>query len=437
MLRLVHRFEEVVSEQSLQIKALRRQLMAVQSEDEADKIQREIAKLDKQKPDVLRIKAIEYFTKWGFIPSPDGGVYDLGFGALLGPVNETVNTIINQLIDSGTLSNLQSGFIGRGARIRGDTGFRPGEWKYVDVPGADLKASIVPLPAVQPSPVLFNMLGMLVNYGERIASVTDIMVGENVGQNTPAYTSQQLVQQGMTVFSGIFKRMFRSLRDELRRWYLLNRLYLSPEQYFTVLDGPSMQVFQTDYLTDPTDIRPAADPSTIMPEEKMRQAAVLAQRAATVPGYNLPAVELRLLEAMGITEVNEIYPVDQKGQPVIPPPVNPEIQVEIAEEQRRVMESRDRRQQAQAEIQIKAAVADADVELKKAQTIEAYARAGKVDIDGELARFGEITNRLKVQADAAKAMLDAETKREIERQRAASGGMAQKSGNGSNRPTAG
>ena len=177
---------------------------------------------------ILSIKAEQYFTKYPFIPSPDGGFYDLGFGVLLGPLNSSINTIINQLIDAGTMANTAGGFLGRGIKIKGgNSSFAPNEWKPVESSGDDLRKSIVPLPVREPSQVLFTLLSLLINYGERIGGSVDILVGQNPGQNTPAETSRTMAEQGMKIFSGIFKRTYRSLRDEFRKQYRLNHLYLT------------------------------------------------------------------------------------------------------------------------------------------------------------------------------------------------------------------
>jgi chaperonin GroES len=192
--------------------------------------QAEIEELAQEKPKVLRIEPVEYFTKYSFIPSPDGGFYDLGFGALLSPINDSVNTIINQLLDAGTLQNSSGGFIGKGARIKGgQLRFRANEWKRVEVAGGTLRDSIVPLPVNQPSNVLFELLSLLIGYAERVGSVTDTMVGENPGQNTPAYNMSAMLEQGLQVFNGIFKRIYRSFRGELRKLYALNGIYLDQE----------------------------------------------------------------------------------------------------------------------------------------------------------------------------------------------------------------
>jgi chaperonin GroES len=389
LLRLVNRFGEVTSRQGLKAKMLLSRLadpalaqleptpLARLIED----TQSQVMALNREKPDILKIDPMRIFTKIPFVPSPDGGFYDLGYGALLGPVNESVNTAINQLLDAGTLANMQGGFIGRGARIKGgQMRFKPGEWKRIDVAGQTLRDAIVPLPVTNPSPVLFQLLGLLIQYGERIASVSDVMSGENPGQNTPAYNMQAMMQQGMAVFTGIFKRMHRAFRDEFRVWYLLNRRYLTATEYFQVMDGNNREIYQSDYQGDPNDIRPAADPNAVLSEEKNRQSGILAQRAGAVPGYNMAAVELRILEASGIANIPEIFPTDpQTGQPVIPPPQNPEIEFKREEEKRRVLEAKTRHDQNERELQLKALLTEAQVAEVEARTIKTLTETGAID----------------------------------------------------------
>ena len=398
VLRIVPRFEKVVSEQSIKIEKLTAALQAAKSPDVFDSVQRQIQELRSEEPDVLRIEPQEYFTKFPFVPAPDGGIYDLGFGQLLGPVNEAVNTLINELIDNGKLQNQSSGFIGRGARIKGgQLRFKFGEWKRVDVTGATLKESIVPLPVNAPSPVLFQMLGLLINYGEKVASVSEVTMGENVGQNTPAYNYSQMLGQGMAVFSGIFKRLHRALRDEFRKIYRLNRRHLSAMEYFQVLDGPNMQIFQNDYGGDPTDVVPAADSNTILSEEKQRQAILIAERSRAVPGYNLAVVERRLLEAMAVADPDDVFPLDDQGQPAIPPPPNPEAEMQRLEEQRKALEAQSRHVREMKELAMKERVADADVALKEVQAVAALAQAGSVERELAVKEFDAATKRAAAQ----------------------------------------
>ena len=277
--------------------------------------------IEKEAGKVVHVTANQHFVKYGMIPSPDGGIYDLGFGALLGPLNHTVNTVINQLLDAGTLSTLGGGFLGRGARLRrGQNKFQPGEWKQVDGSGADLKNSVVPMPITPPSQVLFSLLSLLVNYGERITGTTDIMSGQNVGQNTPASTAQELVKQGSVVFNSIFKRTYRSLRDEFRMLYRLNQLYLEDQGSFENLStGDNAMILRADYLGKDTDIRPAADPNIASVEKRMQQAIFLKQASMSGGGYDHLAVERRLLEAAQIPYISEVW--NEKNPPMPQPKI--------------------------------------------------------------------------------------------------------------------
>ena len=224
------------------------------------------------KEKLLSIKPIEYFTKFGFIPNPDGSIYDLGFGLLLGGINESVNTLTNQLLDSGTLNNLQSGFLGRGIRIRsGNTRFLPGEWKPVDFTGDDIKKHIFPIPAKEPSEVLFSLLEALVTSGKELASVAEIMVGKMPGQNTPATTTMATIEQGLKVFTAIYKRIYRALGKEYQKLFRLNGLYIDDVVYFTINEpeGPqSQEVSKTDYQNKIA-VKPNADPNVVSSAQKL------------------------------------------------------------------------------------------------------------------------------------------------------------------------
>lgn len=228
-----------------------------------------------EKSKVVSIEAIQYYTKYGFIPNPDGGFYDIGFGRLLGPLNNSANTIINQLVDAGSLSNLQAGFIGKGLRIKmGESRFQPGEWKAVNAVGDDLKKQIFPLPVREPSQVLFNLLDLLLKSGKELASVAEIFVGKMPGQNTPATTTMATIEQGMKVFTAVYKRVYRSLTSEFRKIYKLNRVYMNPEEYISVLDQP---IEQSDYMSPEDDIIPGADPTAVSSQEKQQKVQALMQ----------------------------------------------------------------------------------------------------------------------------------------------------------------
>ena len=330
---------------------------------------------------ILRIKAEQYFTKYPFVPSPDGGFYDLGFGVLLGPLNESINTIINQLVDAGTMANTAGGFLSRGVKLRGgNTPFTPNEWKHVDATGDDLRKGIVPLPVREPSQVLFTLLGMLINYGERIGGSVDILTGQNPGQNTPAETSRTMAEQGMKIFSGIFKRTYRSLKDEFRKLYRLNQLYMAPQTEF----GGVNIVLDRDYAGDSGDVRPSADPSIVSDSQRMMQAQAVLQLATTTPGVNVYEAQKAYLKALKVSNIEQILP-DPKGPNAIKPQPNPKIQIEGMKLQDKQEARKVQMQTAMAKILADVEVNQAKIKKLEAEAIRAIAEAGGVQSGHEIA----------------------------------------------------
>ena len=260
--------------------------------------------------DLVLIKPIQYYTKFGFVPNPDGGFYDIGFGRLLGPLNESVDTIINQLIDSGTLSNLQSGFLGKGLRIKvGDVRFAPGEWKTVNATGDDLKKQIFPMPVREPSAVLMQLLQYLITSGKELASVAEIFVGKMPGQNTPATTTMASIEQGMKLFTAVYKRIYRSMTSEFRKIYLLNREYANPEEYLDFLDMP---INQDDFQGSENDISPTADPNASSSQEKQSKVQSVGQ-LLQLQTINPMEYTKRYLEAFEINSPEKLIAQPQQG----------------------------------------------------------------------------------------------------------------------------
>lgn len=307
---------------------------------------------------VTYIKPDVYYTKFPFIPNPDGSFYDLGFGHLLGPINEAVNTIINQLVDSGTLRNLQAGFIGKGVQIRkGEQRFQPGEWKQVNIIGDDMRKQIVPLPSNEPSKVLFELLGLLIQSGKELASIAEIFVGKMPGQNTPAYTTKETVEQGMKLFTAIYKRVYRAQSKELKKLYELNRYYLDSEEYVSVLDEP---VQQSDYQAPPDDLMPAADPSASSNTEKLAKAEALAQ-LLPLGTINPMGVTMRWLEALEETNPQElIIPPEQQQQKP-----DPKVEAEMAKTQIKQAESQQKMQMEELKMQLEQQKQTMQMQLEK------------------------------------------------------------------------
>lgn len=282
-----------------------------------------------KKGEIIRIKASEYFTKYHFIPSPDGGIYDVGFGVLLGPLNESTNSAINQLFDAGTMANTAGGFLGRGAKIRGGVyNFSPFEWNRVDSTGDDLRKSIFPMPVREPSNVMFQLLSLLINYTEKVSGAVDISTGGNPGQNTPAETSQSMLEQGQKVYAAIFKRIWRSMKNEFKKLYQLNALHMSPDK--TYFAGSTDYISRADYLGDPSSVIPAADPNIMSDRARLGQAQTLLAVAKGDPKYNQDEVNIRFLKSIKIADYQKIY-VGTKGAP--PPKPTEKVQIELIKQQ--------------------------------------------------------------------------------------------------------
>lgn len=337
--------------------------------------------------EVIRINAIELFTNYRFIPDPRSGVYGLGFGHILGPINEATNTLINQIIDAGTMSNMPSGWLARGARMQsGTTEFRPGEWKVINTMGDDLRKSVVPIPAKEPSAVLFNLLGLFVEAGQTLASVTDMMQGKNPGQNQPFSTTSAVLEQGMAVYSTIFKRMHRSFKRELKKIYRLNKLYLPPEVYFNIIDpetgeDETLNVTKSDYERDTTDVVPNSDPENVSSYQKLADAELLFNLMQTGAINPKEAVK-RILEARGIEDMMSLLEM---------PPPQPDPEIVLKEKELALRE--------------KEIVGQQEIDRYKAQYQAARDQAASVAKLAE-AQLAQADRQLNVQKETFKQMLD-------------------------------
>lgn len=332
--------------------------------------------------DLAQIKPVQYYTKFSFIPNPDGGFYDIGFGTLLGPLNEAVNTTINQLIDSGTLHNMQAGFLGKGLKLKlGESSFKPGEWKSVNATGDDLKKQIMPLPTKEPSAVLFQLMGTLITSGKELASVAEIFTGKMPGQNTPATTTMATVEQGMKVFTAVYKRVFRSLQEEFEKLYRLNSRYLDEQRYVAIIDT---QVGLNDFNTKDHDIVPGADPQAVSNQEKLQRAMALME---LLPTGMLNPVEVvrRVLVAQEQPNVDALWSdaVKQTGQPPPPQPDPKMLEMQAkqqAEQQKIAMQSE--QQQRKGELEAR----DKQTQLAMKQQEHQQAMAHREDMNRVQAR---------------------------------------------------
>ena len=263
------------------------------------------------KGEIVEIEARDYFVHYKFIPSPDGGFYGVGFGLLLGNLNETASTLINQLLDAGTMVTTSGGFIAKSIKLKGGhVGFEPNEWKQVSFTGDDLKKMVLPLPVREPSNVLFQLLEFIDRKGSQIIAISEISTGKLPGQNTPATTTLTSVEEGLKLFTSIYKRVYLSLKKELKLLFVINQQNLSDEEYFQVLDSDgtfkNAQVSKSDY-DDDIDIIPVADPNAGSDALRLMKAQQLME-LIPLKAVDPAMAGQRVLEAMDVPNAKELQP---------------------------------------------------------------------------------------------------------------------------------
>lgn len=360
---------------------------------------------------VIAIRAYNPYTKVPFIPSPDGSFYELGFGRLLGPVNESIDSIINQLVDAGTMSNLGGGFLGRGAKIKGgETTFKPFEWKRVDSTGDDLRKNIVELTVREPSLVLLQLLTFLVNYGQQVAGATDTQVGENPGQNTPAETMRIMNQNGKQIYTATYKRIWRAMKNEFKAFYRINALYPENLQYEDKQTGKWFDIQPGDYSYPDSGIVPAADPNMVSSLERQQQAIMTHGVVAQTPGGNLMEAGRRVLAAFNIPDIDKLLPPPMlpDGQPnpeAIQPPPDPKllkVELEQLKEQNRQAEAAAQDERDTIKLYSDLELAQAKVAESQAKVILMMEEAATIQDDSEIAKMNTQIGMAKLELEGHK-----------------------------------
>ena len=256
---------------------------------------------------------IPYFVQYRFTPGT--GFYGFGLVHLLGNLSRTATSTLRQLVDAGTLANLPAGFKARGLRIS-DQGnpLNPGEWRDIDVPGGDLRSSLLPLPYQEPSGTLFNLMGYVVDAAQRFVGTTDIGVGDG-NQEAPVGTTVALLERGSRIVSAVHKRLYASMKIELK---MLAQLYSEdPTPYPYEVDA-EREIKSQDF-DERIDILPVSDPNIFSMSQRVVLAQEQLQLAQSDPAmHNMYEAYRRVYSAFGVQNVDEIL----KPQP-IPEPINP------------------------------------------------------------------------------------------------------------------
>ena len=261
---------------------------------------------------------IPYFTHFKFLPGL--GFYGFGLIHMIGGLSRTATAALRQLLDAGTLSNLPAGFKMRGIRIRDDAqSIQPGEFRDVDAPGGNLKDSFMMLPFKEPSATLLNLMGIVVNAGQRFASIADLQVGDG-NQQAAVGTTVALLERGSRTMSAIHKRIYSALKQEFRLLARVFKLYLPPEYPYDVVGG-QRTIKQQDF-DDRVDIVPVADPNIFSQTQRISLAQTELQLATSNPQmHNMYAAYRNMYEALGVKDIDKLL---VKPQP--PTPLDPSLE---------------------------------------------------------------------------------------------------------------
>jgi len=259
-----------------------------------------------------------YFVHYKFLPGL--GFYGFGLTHMIGGLSKASTSILRQLIDAGTLSNLPAGFKARGIRIRNDDQpLQPGEFRDMDAPGGSLRDAFVPLPFKEPSQTLLSLLGILVDSGRRFASIADIQVGDG-NQNAPVGTTVALLERGTRVMSAIHKRLHASQRIEFEILSKVFGEYLPPAYPYSTANGN--QTIKALDFDNRVDVLPVSDPNTFSMSQRVIMAQELLRTVQSNPEIHGPTgiheAYRRMYASMGVQNIEQLLPPPPQPQPIDP-----------------------------------------------------------------------------------------------------------------------
>ena len=273
-----------------------------------------------QPDDKLKQKR-NHFVHYGYIPG--FGFYCFGLIHLIGAYAKSGTSILRQLVDAGTLSNLPGGLKSRGLRVKGDdTPINPGEFRDVDVPSGSIRDNILPLPYKEPSQVLAGLMNQIIDEGRRFASAADLKVSDMSGQ-APVGTTLAILERTLKIMSAVQARIHYSMHEELRLLKGIIRDY-TPEDYDYQPDTGDRQIKQSDY--DDVDVIPVSDPNAATMSQKVVQYQAVLQLAQGAPQlYDMPLLHRQMLEVLGIKNAQKLVPMEDDTRPRDPVTENQNI----------------------------------------------------------------------------------------------------------------
>ena len=263
--------------------------------------------------DPHRVK-LQHFVHYGYVPGI--GFYNLGLIHMIGGLAKSATSLLRQLVDAGTLSNLPGGLKTRGLRIKGDdTPIMPGEFRDVDVPGGVIRDNITFLPYKEPSSVLYQLLGNIVEEGRRFASMADLKVAD-MNQEAPVGTTLAIMERAMKVQSAIQARIHASLKQEYKILATIIRDYTDPAYPYETEDGEGIKAEDFD---DRIDVVPVSDPNASTMAQRIMQYQAALQLAQQSPNlYDMPLLHRQMMELIGIPNADRVVPNQEEVPPKDP-----------------------------------------------------------------------------------------------------------------------
>jgi hypothetical protein len=265
-------------------------------------------------PDDDTYKKRQHFVHYGYVPG--FGFYCFGLIHLVGAFAKSGTSLIRQLVDAGTLSNLPGGFKARGLRVKGDdTPIAPGEFRDVDVPSGSIKDNLMTLPYKEPSIVLKQLLDQIIDEGRRFANTADLQISD-MSANAPVGTTLAILERTLKTMSAVQARIHYSMKQELGLLKEIIAAY-TPEDYNYEPEEGSRKAKKSDY--DNVDVIPVSDPNASTMAQKIVQYQAVLQLAAQSPQlYNMPLLHRQMLDVLGIKNAQKLVPLDEDQKPTDP-----------------------------------------------------------------------------------------------------------------------
>lgn len=262
-------------------------------------------------------KKKQYFVHYKFLPGL--GFYGYGLIHMLGGLSRTATAALRQLLDAGTLANLPAGFKARGLRIADDDSpIQPGEFRDVDAPSGDLRAGLMPLPYKGADQTLFQLLGFVVQAGQRFASIADQKIGDSVAANAPVGTTMALIERGSRVMSAIHKRLHYAQKTEFNLLAKVFKEFLPQRYPYDVGSNAVPSVKSTDF-DDRVDIMPVSDPNIFSMSQRVTLAQTQLQMAQSDPkSHNIYEAYKRMYQSLGVKDIDAILPPPDTPKPKDP-----------------------------------------------------------------------------------------------------------------------